>query len=236
MKIIQFMKTRYVDVKKLAAENRFKSGAYIYVNPFNYMFLRKRPDITEVAFYRSDGIYLITILKAFLPKSLNFYRQSFDMTSLAPIIFEHCQRNNLSIFIAGGKEGDASKFISRVNSNFPDIKWKGDIDGYASESVIIEQVLAADADVVILGLGNIKQERVAAKLATLKEGLYFTCGAFISQTANSKTVDYYPNWVNKYNLRWLYRFFTESHVIKRVINFYPKFLFVFLKDLFFASK
>ena len=63
MKISKFLKTKYVDVKKLANENDFKPGAYIYVNPFNYLFLRKRSDITDVAFYRSDGFYLISVLK-----------------------------------------------------------------------------------------------------------------------------------------------------------------------------
>lgn len=231
MKISKFLKTKYVDVKKLANENDFKPGAYIYVNPFNYLFLRKRSDITDVAFYRSDGIYLISVLKTFLPKSINFYRQSFDMTSLAPIVFDYCQRNNLSVFIAGGKPGDASKFKERLSERFPDLLWKGDIDGYKNEDEIIDAVLNANADVVILGLGNIKQESVAGRLASLKEGLYFTCGAFISQTANSKTMHYYPQWVNKYNLRWLYRFFTESHVIKRVFKYYPVFLFYFLRDL-----
>lgn len=231
MKIIDFLKTKYVDVKKLAEENKFEPGAYIYVNPFNYLFLRKRSDITDVAYYRSDGIYLISVLKTFLPKSINFYRQSFDMTSLAPVVFDHCQRNNLSIFIAGGKPGDADKFKVRVSSHFPNLVWKGDIDGYQAEEVIIDNALTSEADVVLLGLGNIKQELVAGKLATLRKGLYFTCGAFISQTANSKTVHYYPEWVNKYNLRWLYRFFTESHVIKRVVKYYPVFLLFFLRDL-----
>jgi UDP-Gal:alpha-D-GlcNAc-diphosphoundecaprenol beta-1,4-galactosyltransferase len=231
VKISKFLKTKYVDVKKLASENDFKPGAYIYVNPFNYLFLRRRSDITDVAFYRSDGFYLISVLKTFLPNSINFYRQSFDMTSLAPIVFDYCQRNNLSVFIAGGKPDDAAKFKAHLSPHFPELIWKGDIDGYKSEEEIIESVLNANADVVILGLGNIKQESVAGKLACVREGLYFTCGAFISQTANSKTIHYYPEWVNKYNLRWLYRFFTESHVIKRVIRYYPVFLFYFLKDL-----
>ncbi|MEM5512861.1 WecB/TagA/CpsF family glycosyltransferase [Pseudoalteromonas sp. AS84] len=236
MKIIEFLKTRYVDVKALAKVNDFKPGAYIYVNPFNYMYLRNAPDITEVAYYRSDGIYLISIFKAFLPRTINFYRQSFDMTSLAPVIFDYAQRENKSVYIAGGKPGDAEKFCRLIDSRFPNINWAGHCDGYISEDEVIGNVTAANSDIVILGLGNLKQERVAAHLAKSRLGLYFTCGAFISQTAGSSNGDYYPKWVNKYNLRWLYRFFTESHVIKRVIKFYPKFLFVFMKDLFLAKK
>ncbi|MFP3364169.1 WecB/TagA/CpsF family glycosyltransferase [Pseudoalteromonas sp. SIMBA_148] len=236
MKIIEFLKSRYVDVKALSKGSDFKPGAYIYVNPFNYMYLRKAPDITEVAYYRSDGIYLISIFKLFLPRSINFYRQSFDMTSLAPVIFDYAQRTNKSVYIAGGKPGDAEKFCQLIKKRFPNISWAGHCDGYIAEEDVIENVKAANSDIVILGLGNLKQERVAANLARVREGLYFTCGAFISQTAGSLNGDYYPKWVNEYNLRWLYRFFTESHVIKRVIKFYPKFLFVFIKDLIFARK
>lgn len=231
MKIIDFLKFRYVDVVGVSDRNEFKPGAYIYVNPFNYLFLRKNPEILDVSYYRSDGIYLISIFKLFLPKSINFYRQSFDMTSLAPVIFEYCQYNKLSIFVAGGKPGDSDKFKNKVIDKYPDLLWKGHIDGYKSEDEIIAEALSSNADVVILGLGNIKQEQVAYRLASLKDGLYFTCGAFISQTANSKKLNYYPDWVNKYNLRWLYRFVTERHVIKRVVKYYPVFLFYFLIDL-----
>lgn len=232
MNIIHFLKTKYIQVAKLAKSDDLPLGAFIYLNPFNYFYLRKNLKMLDVAHYRMDGIYLVTLMRLFLPKKLNIERQSFDMTSLAPLVLEYCARNKLKVFIAGGKEGQGNQFIHIMNQNFNDINWVGTCSGYLSEEDIISEVLASKADVALLGLGNIKQESVAGKLAISNpHGRFFTCGAFISQTAKSGAVDYYPVWINRYHLRWAYRFVKEPHVIKRVIQFYPLFFFCFLLDL-----
>ncbi len=232
MKIIPFLNQRYVQVKRLADEDVLPYGAFIYLNPFNYFYLRKSPDLLSVAHYRMDGIYLVTIMRIYLSKALGVARQSFDMTSLAPVIFDYCAKRQLKVFIAGGKPGHADVFINIMRGRFPGVEWVGHCDGYQSEGVIIDHVLESKADVALLGLGNIKQESVAGQLAQQKpEGRFFTCGAFISQTANSGAVDYYPSWINKYHLRWAYRFIKEPHVIKRVLKYYPSFLLFFCMDI-----
>ena len=48
-----------------------------------------------------------------------------------------------------------------------------------------------------------------------------TCGGFLSQCAVSNDLIYYPNLINKLNLRWLYRIFSEAHVLRRFILDYP---------------
>lgn len=235
MKIIKFMEGRYVDVKALISDGDPPYGAYIYVNPFNYFFLRKHPELLETAYYRVDGIYLISLLKLFLPKHLNLYRQSFDMTSLAPVVLSYCERKGLPVYVAGGAPGDAEKFCHILSSEFPNLHFAGVCSGYLSEDEIIECVVTSGAQVALLGLGNIKQESVAAKLSQSSKGVFFTCGAFISQTARSNGRHYYPPWINAWNLRWLFRFVNERHVIKRVFKYYPLFLLVFVSDIFAAS-
>ena len=231
MKIIRFIKERHVNVASLVEKNGLVPGAYIYVNPFNYFFLRKRLDILPRMFYRVDGIFLISILKLFLSRVTTFFRQSFDMTSLAPIILGHCSNHQLKVFVAGGKVGEAERFVEIMGERFSGIEWVGLTSGYGNEEDIIKEILQSNADVALLGLGNIKQESVAGELARLNPaGRFFTCGAFISQTARSGAVDYYPAWINRYHLRWAYRFVKEPHVIKRVFKFYPAFLFIFIYD------
>ncbi|TMO46496.1 WecB/TagA/CpsF family glycosyltransferase [Pseudoalteromonas ruthenica] len=231
MSIIDFLKKNYVDIPELIANDKLESGAYIYLNPFNYFYLREQLGTIKDCKYSSDGFYLVSILNAFLPTDFKFRRQSFDMTSLAPLVFEHAQKKGLSVFVAGGKPGEPEVFRRKMTAHYPHVQWAGQVDGFKDDEEIIHAVTNSQADIVLLGLGNIKQERVAVSLHQQHQAVYFTCGAFVSQTASAKDLKYYPDWINKYNLRWLYRFFKESHVIKRVVKYYLAFLVLFFKDL-----
>lgn len=230
--IITFLRGRYVQVARLIDAGNLLPGAYIYINPFNYFMLRRWASKFDYAYYRVDGIYLTFILKVFLGRSILVARQSFDLTSLAPVVLGYSEREQHKVFVAGGKPGDADQFIQYFSQLYPRIKWIGSCDGYRPESEILSIISESGADMALLGLGNLKQERVACSLAQSNpSGYYFTCGAFISQSANGKALSYYPDWINRYHLRWAYRFVNEPHVIKRVAIYYPIFLLLFLYDV-----
>lgn len=232
MKISAFLKHRYVNLKTLIDSSELPYGAFLYVNPFNYFFLRRNLKLLNNSYYRMDGIYLVSILRLYLSKKLMVSRQSFDMTSLAPIIFDYCAKNKLSVFVSGGDVYELKRFIAIISERYPNLLWAGYCDGYQDEDFIISSVLKSNSDVALLGLGNIKQEKVATALARKKEaGRYFTCGAFISQTGKGGVINYYPAILNRLNLRWAYRFVKEPHTIYRVIRFYPAFLIAFLFDI-----
>ena len=232
---IRFLTENYINVMDYLEKHNVRKGLFIYVNPFNYFYFRNQPDLMKISKYRMDGFFVNTLVSRFCGLKGTGVRQSFDMTSLAPKIFDYCSRKELSIFFAGGKVGDVEKFIDKIRPLYPDLKIAGHCSGYLDGEDIIEKVKLSQANVVVLGLGNIKQESVGYQLFCQYEALVFTCGAFISQTANSEAGEgsYYPDWINKYNLRWLYRFVKEPHVIKRVAIYYPKFLLFFFKDLLF---
>ena len=48
------------------------------------------------------------------------------------------------------------------------------------------------------------------------QGVGFTCGGFIHQTSKNE-IDYYPAWVDKTNLRFVYRMWKEPHTRKRYV-------------------
>ena len=48
------------------------------------------------------------------------------------------------------------------------------------------------------------------------QGISFTCGGFIHQTSKNE-IDYYPAWVDKTNLRFVYRMWKEPHTRKRFL-------------------
>lgn len=215
-------------------EKKPSKGLFVYVNPFNYFYFRSQPELTNIAKYRMDGFFVNSLVGICCGLRGAGVRQSFDMTSLAPQIFDYCTNKQLSIFFAGGKDGDAKRFIEKIGPLFPDLNIVGHCSGFLDEAEIIERVKKSGAKVIVLGLGNIKQERTGLKLVSQYDALIFTCGAFISQTANSvaERGAYYPKWINRYHLRWLYRFIKEPHVIKRVAIYYPKFILYFIRDLF----
>ena len=45
------------------------------------------------------------------------------------------------------------------------------------------------------------------------QGIGFTCGGFIHQTSKNE-IDYYPAWIDKINLRFIYRMYKEKHTRK----------------------
>jgi N-acetylglucosaminyldiphosphoundecaprenol N-acetyl-beta-D-mannosaminyltransferase len=67
-------------------------------------------------------------------------------------------------------------------------------------------------------MGVVRQERflLAARNAGFR-GVGFTCGGFIHQTARDE-IDYYPAWINRWNLRFLYRMYREPHTRMRYLK------------------
>ena len=94
----------------------------------------------------------------------------------------------------------------------------------------IEIILALKPSIVVVGMGTPRQEQF---LVDLKEAGYngtgYTCGGFFHQTAGK--MDYYPNWADKFHLRWLYRIIDEPKLFKRYTVDYSWFLVVFLYDV-----
>jgi N-acetylglucosaminyldiphosphoundecaprenol N-acetyl-beta-D-mannosaminyltransferase len=152
------------------------------------------------------------------------------MTSLAPLIFNYCSINNKTIFLCGGSESDINEFVIKVKEAFPKLSVSGYLSGYQSEEEIISKLIMVETDFVLLGLGNKKQEEVLLRARDLKKATYFTCGAFISQTVQSKGMQYYPKLYDQLNLRWLYRLIKEKQTRKRVLIYYPKFFLAIIVD------
>lgn len=227
------IKKKHVDVASDILEGSPSLGYVIYINPYNYLFLRKNGDIIANSVgVRFDGVFMRWFMNRFVLKSRSAERQSFDMTSLAPAILNYCSDNNKRVFFAGGEQEDIVKFIDTVEKMFPGLNIVGSCSGYLKEDEIIDFIDESNPEVIVLGLGNIKQESVAYRLyKNNKEKLIFTCGAFITQTANTIDGKYYPKWIDKLNLRWAYRILKEKDIFLRVIKYYPIFIILFFKDL-----
>ena len=62
------------------------------------------------------------------------------------------------------------------------------------------------------------QEKFLLKVKKMGyQGIGFTCGGFVHQTAMNR-MHYYPDWVDKMNLRFVYRMYKEKHTRTRYLQ------------------
>ena len=191
-----------------------------------YMVKLKNEDYhwyDEFDYIASDGMGPIILNKLFAkPKSV---RLSFDVSSMAGSVFHHMMAHNESLFILGAKPGEVDKSVKTIQSNFEGIRIAGYHHGYIKDckEEIVKQIITSGAKVVIVGMGAPLQDEMCVFLKRAGfVGTVYTCGGFIHQTQD--TMVSFPEWTNKLGLRWLYRIFTQSGMLKRLIETYPKFV------------
>lgn len=211
---------KIVETDKLAIDDIFKAGGRIYtfLNPVSYLLALENKEL----FGRFDGIFadgslLVSAIRIVYGKVVARY--SFDMTSLAPRLFEFAEANGKSIYIVASQRAQVEKAVAVFKSRYPGLVIAGYRDGYfgsdeeqAEEAGYIAQLAP---DFLIVGMGALAQERFLLKVKSAGyRGIGFTCGGFIHQTSKDE-IDYYPAWANKANLRFLYRMYKEKHTRKR---------------------
>lgn len=208
-----------------------ESVCYSFVNLYSYILLRKRKDLASIQ-YMSDG-FLICLLAKFFGHNIS--RFSFDMTSLAPIVFDKYKDRKFAII--GSTENNLKKFEIFLEKRYKlDVSFSS--SGYFSKEQlddVINSVIESGSEIAVIGLGTPLQEEFMIRLSTAGfTGIAFTCGGFITQTAGSGGI-YYPNWINRLNLRFVYRMIKEPHTIKRYFFLYPKGAFLFIYDCIFKK-
>lgn len=216
-----------------------KGMFYTFLNPVSYLTALKQKEL----FGKFDGIFAdgsLLVLAVRLCYGTKLTRRSFDMTSIAPELLTFANENKKSICIVATKQEMLDKTLSIFSNQYPDIEWRGCRNGYFSgeEEMRNEasRIANENADFLIVGMGIGMQEKflMMCKEAGYK-GIGFTCGGFIHQTAeHDGKADYYPKWIDKLNLRFVYRFFKEPHTRKRYLQAFFVFPFVFLKERLFG--
>jgi exopolysaccharide biosynthesis WecB/TagA/CpsF family protein len=208
-----------------------------FINLYSYLFFRKNLTLFEhFDEIHIDGIALVYLLSLVGHK---IERKSFDMTSLAPKVFNECIKENKNIFFIGSTEKSINEFKEIIKEEYKELKIIGYRNGYFKEKneekKALDNIYILNPNIVIVGMGTPNQEKFLFKLKKKGwKGTGYTCGGFIHQT--SKGLNYYPNFFNKFNLRWLYRIIDEPKLIKRYFICYPKSLLFFTFDLILYNK
>lgn len=144
-------------------------------------------------------------------------RISFDMSSLGKKVLTELSHNGKGLYILGTKQEFLEKFVSTIRQEYSGINILGYHNGYieGKEKEIIDTIMISGAKVVIIGMGAPLQDEMSVALKQAGfVGTIYTCGGFIHQAAVK--LNFWPDWANKYNLRWFYRYFCEKGTIKRL--------------------
>lgn len=210
-----------------------KGSIYTFLNPVSYLDAIKHQELfTQFDGIFADGGLLVKAIELFYGKTI--LRRSFDMTSLAPLLFNYAQDNGKSIAIVASKQEYVERAIKTLTEKYPKLSIvyyrNGYFDNENDKIIAARKIVMMAPDYLIVGMGIIKQEDFLLKVKkTGFQGIGFTCGGFIHQVATDK-VEYYPKWIDEYNLRFVYRMYKESHTRKRYLKAAFVFPFVFILE------
>jgi N-acetylglucosaminyldiphosphoundecaprenol N-acetyl-beta-D-mannosaminyltransferase len=216
------------DIKKI------EGGLVTFVNPFSWLEVSQALSLAQQSQFHifADGIAVVLMYRLFKRQAISRY--AFDFTSVAPIVFAYASQEQKTVFLIGSKPGIASQAAEIFKNRYPQLQIMGVASGYFASPEEKQTILqeASSADIIITAMGAPVQEQVLLEIRHLGwKGTGFTCGGFLDQTVKTGG-DYFPKWIDKMHLRWLYRLFDEPQRLwKRYLLLYPKFFIFFLKAL-----
>lgn len=202
------------------------------INPYSYLIFRKKRDLyDQFDKIYVDGILLCIFIRLLWGKKIR--RLSFDMVGIARDLFEYLDKSGNTLYLIGAKQKELEKTIRVFSKSYPNMKIIGYRNGYFTNkeewNLSISKIIEIAPDYVIVGMGTPLQDQYALDLKRKGyKGIVFTCGGFLRQTSNG--IKYYPDWVNKYNLRGFYRQFNENGIVKRNYHTFILFPFYFIVD------
>ena len=206
---------------------------YTFVNPVSYLDAVNHKELFgQFDGIFADGSFVIKAIKILYHKKVE--KREFDMSSMARSLFNHASDKGKSIYIIASRQEEVENAIRKIQSKYPNLRIIGYRSGYFKNSqeydAEIAKVISVSPDYLIVGMGVVKQEEFLLKVKRAGyEGIGFTCGAFITQTANfANEIDYFPEWTVRYNLRFLYRIYKEPHTRKRYLKAFFVFPYRFL--------
>ena len=197
-----------------------KGKVYTYLNPVSYLTaLDNKKLFSQMDGIFADGGLLVKAIKLVYGKHVT--RRSLDMTSMAPELFAYAAEHGKTVYIVASKQEQVEKAVEIFRERYPKVKFAGYRNGYFANEKEMDQesrhITELNPDFLIVGMGALMQEKFLLKVKRAGyQGIGFTCGGFIHQTSKNE-IDYYPAWVDKTNLRFVYRMWKEPHTRKRYL-------------------
>ena len=141
------------------------------------------------------------------------------------LMIQLLQQKGMSFYFVGSTEDIVTQTVYNVKKQYPDIDVVGSSSGFFSEfdvPCIIDSILKAKPDVILLGMGFPKQEYFIQTLSQYYQaGIAIGVGGGFDILAGSKKLA--PQWINTIGCEWIYRTFQDP---KRILRW--KYLFYYI--------
>lgn len=152
-------------------------------------------------------------------------RQGND--DICPHIFQLCRRKGYSQFLFGSAPGVADKAASTLRATYPGLPVVGTLHGYwdverghpgtydeADQDMMVRLINQANPDVLWVGVPTpIQQNWVVRNAPRLNVPVIITGGSYIDHL--SESVFWYPRWMLKLRMGWLYRLYRDPRRLWR---------------------
>lgn len=194
---------------------------YTFLNPVSYLIALENKSLFE----KFDGIFadgsvLVSAIRLLYGKQVT--RRSFDMTSLAPQLLNYLVESRKTLYIVASGQEQVEYAVKIFQEQYPELRIAGFRNGYFSSDAEMNKeasrIVELNPDFLIVGMGALMQEKFLLKVKMMGyQGIGFTCGGFIHQTAKDR-IHYYPGWIDKMNLRFVYRMYKEKHTRTRYLQ------------------
>jgi alpha-1,3-mannosyltransferase len=160
------------------------------------------------------------------------FPDNLNGTDFTPLYLDKT-KHRFRIFLLGGRRGVPDRALCEFAKRFPQHSFVGCRDGYFSHTqnlAIVNEISELGTDVVLVALGNPKQEIwLAENLAQTGCTLGFGVGALFD--FNAGAVHRAPQWVRTIRFEWLYRLLQEPQRLwRRYILGNPTFLFRIIRS------
>lgn len=140
------------------------------------------------------------------------------------------ETEGLSCYLLGAKESINEKAVVEIAKRYPALNIAGHHHGYfqVEDESIVDEVVAAQPDLVFVALGSPRQEAwITTHNQRFSKGLFMGVGG--SFDVLSGEVKRAPQqWINL-NLEWLYRLLKQPFRLKRILKAFEFIIRIFIK-------
>ncbi|HEY4069435.1 MAG TPA: WecB/TagA/CpsF family glycosyltransferase, partial [Burkholderiaceae bacterium] len=121
-----------------------------------------------------------------------------------------------SLFLIGSAPGIAEQAGEQLERKFPQVKTVGAHHGFFTPDEgdqLVDRIRDAKPDLVLLGMGNPRQELWAAEIRGRTDALIMCVGAYLDYASGS--IRRAPRFIRSLRIEWLYRLVSEPIRLSR---------------------
>jgi N-acetylglucosaminyldiphosphoundecaprenol N-acetyl-beta-D-mannosaminyltransferase len=190
-----------------AMDGKKTSEFLLAMNPIKIILAQKNPDFREYirtatcVFPDAVGLIMaLRLLRGIKVKRLPGFELLFD-------ILEMANQRSLKVTLIGASPASMAIAEKKLKLGYPNIRFVGIRHGYFSNEErdqVIENVIADSPDVLIVGMGVLKQESLIVEIRRKKAiPVCMTVGGSFDVISNHSPRA--PRWLCAIGLEWLYR-------------------------------